>query len=169
MTMRASTALTHPLTRAYTISTRLRRSVTTRHLAQKFRSRERGREGGRGWIVEMGLMDTHEGPIWRLTRSLEIRCRAGGSNKTMSRVAAGGLEVGGFESLFALACSCHESKDRSRADAVLGALLRLAGDDELAIMAVLVALRPWLGPVPATGRRGDRPRGGSRRRGCYGL
>jgi hypothetical protein len=89
-------------------------------------------------------MDTHEGPIWRLTRSLEIRCRAGGSKKTISRLAAGGLEVGGTDSLFALACSCHESKDRSRADAVLGALLRLAGGDELAVMAVLVALRPAL-------------------------
>ncbi len=111
----------------------------------------------------MGSMDTHEGPIWRLTRSLEIRCRAGGSKKTLTRLATSGLAVDGCDSLFALACSCHESKDRARADAVLGALLRLAGDDELAVMAVLVALRPaLLGLVPASDRCGDRFSGGTR-------
>jgi hypothetical protein len=62
----------------------------------------------------------------------------------MARLAAGGLEMAGSDTLFALACSCHESKDRSRADAVLGALVRHSGDDELATMAVLVALRPAL-------------------------
>jgi hypothetical protein len=92
----------------------------------------------------MGPMDIHEGPIWRLTRSLEIRCRGGGSNGTMVRLAAAGLELAGTESLFALACSCHESKDRVRSDAVLRALLRLVEDDELATMAILVALRPAL-------------------------
>jgi hypothetical protein len=92
----------------------------------------------------MGPMDIHEGPIWRLTRSLEIRCRAGGSNGTMARLADGGLELAGAGTLFALACSCHESKDRARSDAVLGALVRLTGDDELAAIAMLVALRPAL-------------------------
>ena len=89
-------------------------------------------------------MDIHEGPIWRLTRSLEIRCRADGSNRTMARLGAGGLELAGAGTLFVLACSCHESKDRARSDAVLGALVRLASDDQLAAMAVLVALRPAL-------------------------
>jgi hypothetical protein len=89
-------------------------------------------------------MDAHDGPMWRVTRSLEIRCRGGGSDETMARLADAGLELGGTDSLFVLACRCHESKDRVRADAVLGALVRLAADDELAALAVLVALRPAL-------------------------
>ena len=104
----------------------------------------RGREGRRWSPVGMTDVDIHEGPIWRLTRSLEIRCRGGRSNETLAHLAAGGLDLAGADSLFVLACRCHESKDRAKADAVLGALVRLAGDDELAAMAVLVALRPAL-------------------------
>jgi hypothetical protein len=50
MSVRAIPALTHPLTRPYTISTRLRRSVTIRLLAQKSfgveNDVEKGVEGG---------------------------------------------------------------------------------------------------------------------------
>jgi hypothetical protein len=92
----------------------------------------------------MGPMDTHEGPIWRLTHSLQIRCRGGGSSETMARLADGGLQLAAGDTVYALACRCHESKDREWSDTVLGALLRSAGDDELALMAVLVALRPAL-------------------------
>jgi hypothetical protein len=97
--------------------------------AESFRSRECGREGGRGWTFDMGPMDIHGGPIWRLT---------------MARLAAGGLELDGVDDLFLLVCRCHESKDRARSDAVLGALVRLAAHDELATIGVLVALRPAL-------------------------
>jgi hypothetical protein len=109
-----------------------------------FRNPDRRPDGRRGWGIEMVPMDDHFGPIWNLTRHLEHRCRDGKDAGTLTRLSSGDLDLLGIGSVFDLSCSCHQTKDRARADSVLRALMGLAEDDELAAMAVLVALRPAL-------------------------
>jgi hypothetical protein len=89
-------------------------------------------------------MDDHFGPIWNLTRHLEHLCRDGKDAATLGRLSSGGLDLAGIGSVFELASSCHRTRNRARANSVLRALVGMADDDELAAMAVLVALRPAL-------------------------
>ena len=89
-------------------------------------------------------MINHRGPLTELIPTLAMHCRHGGSDQTMHRLRAGGLEVDGATTLSDLAAQCNRTHDRARAEDILRALVGLAGDDGLAALGALVALYPAL-------------------------
>ena len=89
-------------------------------------------------------MTNHRGPLTDLIPTLAMHCRHGGSDQTMLRLRAGGLEVDGATSLSELAAQCNGTQDRARAEDILRSLVGLAGDDGLAALGALVALYPAL-------------------------
>jgi hypothetical protein len=89
-------------------------------------------------------MTNHRGPLTDLIPTLAMYCRHGGSDQTMHRLRAGGLEVDGATTLSDLAAQCNRTHDRARAEDILRSLVGLAGDDGLAALGALVALYPAL-------------------------
>jgi len=87
-------------------------------------------------------MTNHRGPLTDLIPTLAMHCRHGGSDQTMHRLRAGGLEVDGATTLSDLAAQCNRTHDRARAEDILRSLVGLAGDDGLAALGALVALYP---------------------------
>ena len=61
-------------------------------------------------------MTNHRGPLTDLIPTLAIHCRHGGSDQTMHRLRAGGLEVDGATTLSELAAQCNRTHDRARAE-----------------------------------------------------
>ena len=89
-------------------------------------------------------MTNHRGPLTDLIPTLAMHCRHEGSDQTMLRLRAGGLEVDGATTLSELAAQCNRAQDRARAEDILRSLVGLAGDDGLAALGALVALYPAL-------------------------
>ena len=109
-----------------------------------FRSGGGSRGGCGGWPCQVAPMTNHRGPLTDLISTLAMHCRHGGSEQTMHRLRAGGVEVDGATTLSELAAQCNRTHDRARAEDILRSLVGLAGDDGLAALGALVALYPAL-------------------------
>jgi hypothetical protein len=109
-----------------------------------FGSREGSREGSRGWSCEVAPMTNYQAPLINLNANLAMHCRHGGSEHTLQRLVAGGLEMNGAATLSELAAQCNQTDNRARAEDILRPLVGLAGEDSLAALSALVALYPAL-------------------------
>jgi hypothetical protein len=107
-------------------------------------SRGRSGDGSRGSSWQMGPMTHYVGPIRNLIMHLQTRCRGGGSDETMRRLAAGGLDPEDAATVFELASGCAGTGDRARAERVVAGLVSLAPEDDMAALGALVALFPAL-------------------------
>ncbi|MGH8995614.1 MAG: hypothetical protein ACRDYB_06240 [Acidimicrobiales bacterium] len=100
-------------------------------------------------------------PLALAARDLATRSAGARGRRALARLAAAGAPVEGCRDPFDLARSCHGPGGRDLLEALVAALFPLVPGDEVAMLCLLVAMRPVLGTLATRAERSG-PRGGER-------